>query len=118
MDTHLSHHAKQRMKERGIDVALLSRILAHSDIERPASGNCRLYRVTKRLSEALGDERMSRFAVIWSDDSGQVVTVVRHHKGQSGRVYRRRNFPKLFRRCKRRGASRECWLSSLASRST
>lgn len=116
MNTNLSRHAKQRMTERGIDAALLNKALEHADIERPAIGNCRLYRVTKRLSKSLGDERLSRFAVIWSDDTAQVVTVVLHHEGQAGAIYRRRTFPKPFRRNRRRQTPRQGWVSSVARR--
>jgi hypothetical protein len=116
MNLNLSHHAEVRMKERGVDAGLLKRILDHADIERPTVGNCRLYRVTKQMSQALGDERMSRFAVIWSDDTGKIVTVVRHEEGHAGAMYRRRSFPKAFRQQRRRVSRRSGWLSSIAGR--
>lgn len=116
MNLNLSHHAEVRMKERGIDRVLLKRILEHADIERPTVGNSRLYRVTKQTSQALGDERMSRFAVIWSDDTGKIVTVVRHEEGNGGAMYRRRSFPKTFRQQRRRVSHRNGWLNAIAGR--
>lgn len=90
METILSHHAARRMKQRGICADFLAKILEHADIERPANDNCRLYRVTKRAAQKIGDDRLARFAVIWSDDSGMVVTVARLREGRPGRAYRHR----------------------------
>jgi len=84
-----SIHASQRMQQRGITPDFLSRILEHADIERAAGDNCRLYRVARSQARALGDERLSRFAVIFSDTSGVVVTVLPVAASRSGARYRR-----------------------------
>ena len=84
-----SFHASQRMQQRGITPNFLARILEHADIERAAGDNCRLYRVARSQARALGDDRLSRFAVILSDTSGAVVTVLPVTSGRSGARYRR-----------------------------
>jgi len=106
METDLSNHAKRRMKDRGIGREYLDLILDHADIERPANGNCRLYRVTKRMAQTLGDERLARFAVIWSDDGGHVVTAVPIACGRAGARYRRRSSMQRQARLGRRGRAR------------
>jgi hypothetical protein len=78
------------MRQRGLSAPFLSRILENADVERPANDNCRLYRMTKNLARALGDDRLARFAVIWSDDSGRVVTIVPISRGRMGARYRKR----------------------------
>ena len=85
----LSNHAQQRMQQRGVSAGLLERILENADVERAAGDNCRLYRVARNKARALGDEKLARFAVIWSDDSGAVVTVLPIAAGRSGSRYRR-----------------------------
>ena len=90
MNCQLSRHADRRMKQRGVSEAFLNDILENADVERPANDNCRLYRVTRRLARSLGDDRLARFSVIWSDDRGQVVTVVPVFRGRAGAPYRKR----------------------------
>ncbi len=89
MDCQLSRHASRRMQQRGVSPTFLVEILDNADVECPANDNCRLYRVTRELARSLGNDRLSRFAIIWSDDSGKVVTVVPVVRGRSGRSYRR-----------------------------
>jgi hypothetical protein len=87
----ISKHAILRMRQRGISASFLTRIFDNADVERPANDNCRLYRVTKDLARALGDDRLARFAVIWSDNCGQIVTVVCISRGRTGARYRKRH---------------------------
>lgn len=89
MDQDISSHASTRMQQRGVSAMFLSTILNNANIERPAHNNCRLYRVTRDLARLLGDDRLARFAVIWSDDRGLVVTVVPISKGRAGARYRK-----------------------------
>jgi hypothetical protein len=91
MDQQVSRHALSRMKQRGVSHGFLTEILDNADVERPANDNCRLYRVSRRLASSLGDDRLSRFAVIWSDDTGQIVTVVPIFGGRAGANYRKRH---------------------------
>jgi len=91
MDHQLSRHASRRMKQRGVATSFLFDILDNADVERAANDNCRLYRVTKSLARSLGNDRLSRFAIIWSDDTGQIVTVVPVVRGRAGAPYRKRH---------------------------
>ncbi|MFT3810756.1 MAG: hypothetical protein QM698_12625 [Micropepsaceae bacterium] len=90
MRLEISDHASRRMRQRGVNMAFLERLLACADIERPANDNCRLYRVSRKLAQSLGDERLARFAVVYSDQTGKYVTVAPIHSGRKGVIYRRR----------------------------
>lgn len=71
----LSHHASVRCQQRGIRHDLLRDLLFHADLEFHVGNNCRLIRVSRSYAarERL-DQRLSRYAVIVSDDSQSVVT--------------------------------------------
>jgi hypothetical protein len=67
-------------------------ILAHADVDRPIGGNCRLLRVSRQRSTTLNiDDRLGRYALIWSDTTAQIVTVMPLHDGAAGRRYRRQS---------------------------
>ena len=87
----ISRHAVLRMGQRGISAPFLAKIFENANVERPARDNCRLYRVTRDLAQVLGDDRLARFAVIWSDDHGHVVTIVPVQRGRAGAAYRKRH---------------------------
>jgi hypothetical protein len=72
----LSQHASARCQQRGIPHDLLCDLLFHADIEYHVGNNCRLVRVSRShaLRERL-DQKLSRYAVIVSDDSQRIVTV-------------------------------------------
>lgn len=89
MNLELSQHARCRMQQRGISSGFLESLLEHADVERPSTDSCRVYRVSKRRARDLGNERLGRFAVIWSDTTGQVVTVLPLKAGRAGASYRR-----------------------------
>ena len=91
METHITCHAQMRMKQRGISSAFLTKILDNADVERASTDNCRLYRVSRTLARALRDDKLGRFAVIWSDDCGRVVTVVPIHSTRAGAPYCRKH---------------------------
>lgn len=91
MDIQVSAHARRRMQQRGVSPTFLAKLLDNADVERPSSRNCRLYRVTRERAGALGDEKLGRFAVIWSDDGGKVVTVLPIAAGRGGSYYRRKH---------------------------
>lgn len=91
METNISNHARRRMQQRGVWPAFLASILNNADVERSSTANCRLYRVTKSRARELGDDKLSRFAVIWSDDNGRVVTVLPVWDGRAGAAYRRKH---------------------------
>ena len=85
-----SQHCRMRAAQRGVDDRFMMQVLAHADVETPVSDNCRLLRVSRTRARCLNiDDRLGRYAVIWSDDHGQVVTVMPIHAGRAGRRYRK-----------------------------
>lgn len=89
MERAISLHATRRMQQRGVTPIFLDRILDNADVEHAAGDNCRLYRVTRERARSIGDDRLARFAVIWSDDTSRVVTVLPIERSRSGARYRR-----------------------------
>jgi hypothetical protein len=86
-----SEHSLRRSAQRGVTNGFIEAILTHADIERPIGDNCRLVRVSRLRSQRLNiDDRLGRYAVIWSDDTARVVTIMPVHEGAAGRPYRRR----------------------------
>ncbi len=85
----MSKHATKRCQQRGVDTALLQGILEHADIERPVGRGCWLLRVHKSTARALTDDRLGRYAILWSDRTGTIVTVLPIHKACRGNHYRR-----------------------------
>ena len=87
--TKCSIHAKQRMNQRGVKEHFLSLILSHADIDAPAGSNCRLLRVRRRTAARLNlGDNLSNYAVIWSDDNNQAVSIMPMRKSRSGARYR------------------------------
>lgn len=85
----LTQHASLRCAQRGIRPAFLDDLIRLSDLETPIGSNCRLFRVSPRAGRQHAErDRLSRYAVIWSDDSQSVVTVLPVQRGRSGRRYR------------------------------
>jgi hypothetical protein len=87
-----SEHSIRRTAQRGVTDHFIQAILAHADIERPIGDNCRLMRVSRRRSRKLNiDDRLGRYALIWSDDTSRIVTVMPVHNGINGRRYRKQH---------------------------
>lgn len=85
----LSRHAERRCQQRGVPKRLLSLILDHADLEKPIGDGCTLVRVSREQAGSLkADDRILRFAVIWSDERAQVVTVLPLQRSAVGRRYR------------------------------
>lgn len=85
----LTQHAALRCAQRGIRPKFLDDLIRLSDVETPIGSNCRLFRVSPRAGRKHAErDRLSRYAVIWSDDSHSVVTVLPVQTGRSGRRYR------------------------------
>lgn len=73
----LSRHASTRCAQRGLRPDFVSAILEHADIQRPAGQNCRLERVSRIKAQYLNlDDRLCRYAIIVSDTTAKVVTVM------------------------------------------
>lgn len=85
----LSKHAQLRAQQRGISRGTIEIIFEHADIDTYIGSGCRLFRVSRRQAERLaGPDKLSRLALIWSDESAQVVTVMPVHETAYGRRYR------------------------------
>lgn len=73
----MTRHALQRCQERGLRNFFVQTILDHADVDEAAGDNCRRLRVsTKRAKHLNIDDSLARYALIWSDDSARVVTVL------------------------------------------
>ena len=92
MEALMTHteHSLRRAAQCGVTDNFIQSILTHADIERPIGDNCRLMRVSRRRSHKLNiDDRLGRYALIWSDDTSRIVTVMPLHDGIIGRRYRK-----------------------------
>ena len=93
----LSKHAQRRRQQRGVPNTLVTAILDHHDVEIEARGGCRVLRVSRKQAESLGRDpalrqdssRLPGIALVYSDTTGEVVTVLRDRPGRRGRAYRR-----------------------------
>lgn len=87
----ISQHCAERAAQRGVSGRFMEAILANADVDRPVGDNCRILRVSRSRARRLNlDDRLGRYALIWSDDNAQVVTVMPVHCNRSGRRYRGR----------------------------
>jgi hypothetical protein len=76
---------------------LIALVMDHHDIEFDINDDCRLLRLSRGMAAAIATservpsdaQRLASFALIHSDRTGRVVTVLRDHAGHSGRRYRR-----------------------------
>lgn len=93
----LTRHAATRANQRGVTHEMLDALIAHADLESPVGGGCTAVRFSRdrlmdrSLRAALGPtaDRLGSLAVILSDDTGEVVTVMHDHGCPDGRRYRR-----------------------------
>lgn len=88
----MSSHAQDRCQARGIRQDFVGAILSHADVGRPIGDNCRIIRVSRQRARRLNiDDRLGRYAVIWSDDTARIVTILPLLEGASAARYRRCN---------------------------
>lgn len=86
----ISRHAQQRCQDRGVRSSFVGAILRNADVDRPIGGNCRLLRVSRNVARDLNlDDRLGRYALIWSETNAQVVTVLPMKDGRQGARYRK-----------------------------
>lgn len=84
----ITRHCRARAAQRGVSTRFMETILAYADVDRPIGGNCRLLRVSRMRARSLNvDDRLGRYALIWSDNNAQIVTVMPVHDSRSGRRY-------------------------------
>ncbi len=82
----LTRHAELRCAQRGIRRDFLAELIELSDVDTPIGSNCRLFRLSRNARQR--HDKVGRYAVIWSDDSQAVVTVVPVKSTRAGRRYR------------------------------
>jgi hypothetical protein len=89
----LSKHASCRVQQRGVRPYLLAALMAHAEFDATVGGGCSVVRMNSRQ---LRDpelrqhrERLRRLSVILSDNTGEIVTVLRPRRGSAGRRYRK-----------------------------
>lgn len=93
----LSQHAALRSQQRGVPHHLIDALMRYADFEAPVGGGCTVLRMTK---DGLGDpalgvslgadrERLRGLSLVWSERTGEIVTVLRPRRGAAGRRYRR-----------------------------
>ncbi|MGH7020861.1 MAG: hypothetical protein ACREEY_13315 [Brevundimonas sp.] len=93
----LTRHAEARANQRGVQQDVIEAILHHADVDVPVGGGCSALRLSKRrlkdaaLRKRLGSQldRLAGIAVVCSDETGEIVTVLHDHGGADGRRYRR-----------------------------
>lgn len=93
----LSSHAKLRANQRGITHKMIGDVIAYADIEAPAGSGCTVLRVSReRLKDralkaelACNPDKLSSLAIVWSEDSAEIVTVLIDHGRAKGRRYRK-----------------------------
>jgi hypothetical protein len=84
----ISYHAARRTQQRGINQAFLSALIQHADTETYIGNHCVSLRVARQTAADLGDDRLAKFAVIWSETNDQIVSVLPIKHGARGRIYR------------------------------
>lgn len=84
----LSNHAKNRCRQRGVNIERIRKLLENADIDIPVGRNCRAFCISRKHARTLkAGDHLSRLIVIYSDDTGKVVTVFHaFHR----RLFRRR----------------------------
>ena len=93
----LSNHAALHTQQRVVPHHLIDALMRYADFEAPVGGGCTVLRLTRDrladpdLVERLGTqrERLRGLSIVWSDRTGEIVTVLRPRRGSSGRRYRK-----------------------------
>jgi hypothetical protein len=93
----LSNHAAVRTQQRGVPHHLIDALMSYADFEAPVGGGCTVLRMSREqlndpdLADRLGAdrERLRGLSIVWSERTGEIVTVVRPRSGPAGRRYRR-----------------------------
>jgi hypothetical protein len=93
----LSRHAASRANQRGVPGRLIDALVANADLEHPVGGGCTVLRISRErlegrdLRRTLGPacDRLRTLALVWSEQTSEVVTVLHDRGGAQGRRYRR-----------------------------
>jgi hypothetical protein len=92
----LTEHATLRTQQRGVPHRLIDALMIYADFEASVGGGCTVLRMTRDrlndpdLAQCLGSEleRLRGLSVVWSERTGEIVTVLRPRRGPAGRRYR------------------------------
>src|SRR6266404_8083730 len=88
----LSRHAQLRARQRGVTQEMIEMMLTNADIEKNVGGHCTLIRISKRHAQTIQrSDKLSKFALIWSEAHAEIVTILPVHKTAAGRRYRSRH---------------------------
>lgn len=93
----LSNHAAIRTQQRGVPHQLIDALMSYADFEAPVGGGCTVLRMTRDrlddpdLADCLGAarDRLRGLSIVWSERTGEIVTVLHPRRGPTGRRYRR-----------------------------
>ena len=86
----LSSHAAMRTQQRGVPHRLIDALMSYADFEAPVGGGCTVLRMTRdRLADPDLADRLGGLSMVWSERTGEIVTVLRPRRGPAGRRYRR-----------------------------
>lgn len=97
MTFEMTQHAAVRTQQRGVPHHLIDALMSYADFEAPVGGGCTVLRMTRDrlddpdLADRLGSERerLQGLSIVWSERTGEIVTVLRPRRGSAGRRYRR-----------------------------
>lgn len=92
----LTHHARQRLQQRGSSVQDVANVVAHGDIEVPARNGCHYLQLSNKEAAMLQQKAIlssaevdrARRLVILVDPAGRVVTLLKCCPGRT--IIRRR----------------------------
>jgi len=92
----LSKHAAMRANQRGVTHRMIEDLIACADVEAPVGRGCTVLRVSRACLKdralkgaiSTSPEKLSSLALIWSDQTAEVVTLLIDHAGARGRRYR------------------------------
>jgi hypothetical protein len=93
----LSNHAAVRSQQRGVPHHLIDAPMRYADFEAAVGGGCTVLRMSRDrlddpdLADRLGAERerLRGLSIVWSERTGEIVTIMRPLRGPAGRRYRR-----------------------------
>ncbi len=90
----ISEHAQKRCQQRGVSQSVVDTLLKYHDVEFDIGDDCRLLKVSRLAAndqaiDRQTAERLPGLAIIWSDRTNRVVTVMHVSDGRTGRRFRR-----------------------------
>ncbi|MCA0358322.1 MAG: hypothetical protein LCH78_15995 [Proteobacteria bacterium] len=92
----LSRHAAIRANQRGITHQMIADFISNADVEVPAGGGCTLLRVSRKslrdpvILDSLrsNPDKLANLAIVWCEESAEIVTLVIDRGGAGSWRYR------------------------------